>query len=423
MTTNTAIAFTGMGIVSPLGNNPRNYYQRLMAGESPIEAVTLPGTPDGGSIWSSSVGPVELPQWCDEKFIDGTDVVTQWAVTAADQAIRRSDAEMNPLRTAVVHGTSLCGVQSVMRAQYEVDTHGPAAFPRKTMLRALTNMAAAQITLHYQLHGPSLTITTACASTLDAIGLAGRLIQAGQVDMAIVGATEAGENLTSGGMNGDFVPAMAYAPAAFGMQSPVSKPELACLPFDVRRNGVVGSEGSVFFVLERADQLSQRGGTALGYLRGYGSLADAFHPSAQDPSGQWEARTMALALQDAGMKAQQLDALIAHGTGTPKGDSAEIRAINSLHGDRDKPLPVASTKGHFGHAAAASGGMSLVAGLLGMAEQRFINTANTRQPDPEAKFDIVMEEPRDMHLETLQVNAFGFGGQNASLVVSLNPDS
>ncbi len=414
----SAIAITGMGVISPLGNDPGTFYRRLMAGELPIRCVDLPGDPQGGSIWASTVGDVELPGWCDEKFIDGTDVVTQWAVSAADAAIEQCGAKPDPLRTAVVHGTSLCGVQSVMRAQYEVDTHGPAAFPRKTMMRALTNMAAAQITLHYGLHGPNLTVTTACASTLDALGLAGRMILSGQADMAIAGGTEAGENLSSGGMDGDFIPAMFYAPAAFGMQSPVTEPGLACLPFDTRRSGVVTSEGSAFFVLENAERALQRGANILGYLRGYASLADAYHPSAPDPSGQWEARTMAMALQDAGLQARRVDALIAHGTGTPKGDTAEIRAINSVHAERENPLPVSSIKGHFGHAAAASGGMSLIAGLLGMGEQRFVNTANTRQPDPEARFDIVMEKPREMPVDVLQVNAFGFGGQNASLVVS-----
>ena len=414
------IAITGIGLVSALGCDRKEYFHRLKRGDSPIRAVALPNDAENRHIWWASVENVELPEWCDETIRHGTDVLSQWAIAAADDALRDADLSLDPLRTAVVHGTSLCGVQSVMRAQFEVDTSGPAGFPRKTMMKALTNMPAAQLCMHYGLHGPNLTITTACASTLDALGNAARMIESGLCDAAIAGGTEAGEMMTSGGMEGQFVPAMVYAPAAFGMQSPVTEARLASMPFDVKRSGVVGSEGSSFFVLERADLAAARGAHIYGYLCGYGSLADAYHPSAPEPSGQWEARAMTTALDDAGIEASAVDALIAHGTATPKGDTAEIRAINAVHGHRDVPLPVASTKGHFGHAAAASGGLSLASGLLGMRESTFVHTANTDQPDPEARFDVVIECPRNLDVKVLQINAFGFGGQNASIVVTAN---
>jgi len=180
---------------------------------------------------------------------------------------------------------------------------------------------------------------------------------------------------------------------------------------------VVG-EGSAMFVLERGDRARARGANILGYVRGYGSLADAFHPSTPEPSGRWEARAIELALADSGFAAEKVDALIAHATGTPKGDTAEIQAINRVHGGRKTRLPVASVKGHLGHSGASSGGMALITGLLGMAEDRFGFTANTDEPDPAADFDVVIAKPRDMKVETLQINAFGFGGQNASIVVT-----
>jgi 3-oxoacyl-[acyl-carrier-protein] synthase II len=182
---------------------------------------------------------------------------------------------------------------------------------------------------------------------------------------------------------------------------------------------VVG-EGSAMMVLERGDLARARGAKIFGYLRGYGNLADGHHPSAPEPSGKWEARAMELALEDAGLSPGEVDALIAHATGTPKGDTAEIRAINQVHasGRRKTPLPVAGMKGHVGHSGASSGGMALVTGLLGMHEGRFLNFANTDQPDPEADFEIVIGKPKAMDLRTLQINAFGFGGQNASIVVT-----
>ena len=414
----TEIAITGMGLVSALGSDPVLYYEQMKSGASPIQAIELPGLGSENRIWCAPVCNVQLPSWFNERLLDGTDVVSQWALAAADKAVLQSGIQLDPLRTAVVAGTSLCGVQSVMRAQHAIDCLGPESFPRKTMLKALTNMAAAQICMHYELHGPNLTVTTACASTLDALGTAARMIQSDLCDTAIAGATEAGEMLESGGMDGSFVPSMAYAPASFGMQSPVDEARLASMPFDIKRSGVVGSEGSAFFVLERADLARARGTKIFGLLSGYASLADAHHPSAPEPSGKWEARTMQLALENAGIEPDSIDALIAHGTATPKGDSAEIRAINSVHKRSGKALPVTSTKGHFGHAAAASGGMSLIAGLMGMDDSTFIHTANTDEPDPEARFDIVINNPRDLEIRHLQINAFGFGGQNASIVVS-----
>jgi 3-oxoacyl-[acyl-carrier-protein] synthase II len=289
------------------------------------------------------------------------------------------------------------------------------------MMKALTNMGAAQLAMRYGIHGPSLTVTTACASSLDALGLAARFIRSGQVDAAIVCGTEAGHSLGSGSEVQGFVPALAYAPAAFGMQSGETDPKRACMPFDVERSGIATSEGSAAFVLERADLAAARGAAVLGCLAGYGSVADAYHPSAPEPSGKWEARAMELALQDAGLSASRIDALYAHATGTPVGDTPEIRAINRVHGARSRALQVTSIKGHFGHAAAASGGLSLITGLLDMAAGRMTNTANTTQPDPEAAFDVVLREPRALQVKAFQVNAFGFGGQNASVVVTASP--
>ena len=416
-----AIAITGAGAVSAYGLGTAPFYEGLMSARPVIEQLALPGLDEGARAWGSVVGDVRLPDWMSERVRDGTDVFAQWAMVAAEQAIVESGAQMDPLRTAVVLGTSLCGVQSIMRAQYEIDTGGAAAFPRKTMMKALTNMGAAQIAMRHDLHGPSLTVTTACASTLDALGTAGRLIEFGLADAAVVGGVEAGHTLTSGGAEGGFVPAMAYAPAMFGMHSSVSSPEEACRPFDVNRAGIAGSEGATAFFLERADFAESRRANVLGYLSGYGAVSDAHHPSTPEPSGRWEERAIRLALEHSSFKTGDVDCLYAHATGTPVGDPPEIRAINAVYGERAKPLAVTSVKGHFGHAAAASGGMSLIAGLCNMAENVFVNTANTTDPDPEVRFDVRLGVPGALDIDVFQVNAFGFGGQNASVVISRHP--
>ena len=417
-----AVAITGAGAVSAYGLGTASFYEGLMSARPVIEELALPGLEENARAWGSVVGDFDLPDWMSGRVRDGTDVFAQWAMVAAEQAIVESGAQLDPLRTAVVLGTSLCGVQSIMRAQYEIDTGGASAFPRKTMMKALTNMGAAQIAMRHGLHGPSLTVTTACASTLDALGTAGRLIEFGLADAAVVGGVEAGETMTSGGAEGDFVPAMAYAPAMFGMHSSVSSPEEACRPFDVNRAGIAGSEGATAFLLERADVAESRRAKVLGHLSGYGAVSDSHHPSAPEPSGRWEERAMRLALEHSGFEPGDVDCLYAHATGTPVGDPPEIRAINAVYGVCKNPLPVTSVKGHFGHAAAASGGMSLISGLCNMAENRFVNTANTTDPDPEIRFDVLLEAPAPLDIDVFQVNAFGFGGQNASVIVSRHPN-
>jgi 3-oxoacyl-[acyl-carrier-protein] synthase II len=305
-----------------------------------------------------------------------------------------------------------------MKAQYALDTDGPDAVPRKTQIQIWPNMAAAQIAMRYGLHGPSLTVTTACASSLDAIGTAARIIERGEADVAITGGTEGGISLAGGGRDGDFVPVLFYTGNVYGMEAPSPNPNQAMLPFDVKRSGIVVGEGAGMVVLERAEHARARGANILGYLRGYGSLADGFHPSSPEPTGIWEARAMELALGDADMAPGDVDALIAHATGTPKGDTAEINAINKVHAGRG--LPVASIKGHIGHSGASSGAMAMISGLYGMAEDRFTYIANTDEPDPEADFEIVHGGPKQMKYNALQVNSFGFGGQNASVVLTKN---
>ena len=212
------------------------------------------------------------------------------------------------------------------------------------------------------------------------------------------------------------------AAGRYGMLSPQPDPYKACRPFNTERFGIMGGEGAGVIILERADLAKARGAKIYGYLRGYASLSDGYHPSSSNPDGSWEARTMEKAIEDAGLPGgtDDVDALIAHGTGTPLGDIAEIKAINQLFGGREKALKVSSIKGHVGHTAGAAGVMGLMAALHSMEEGAMVPTAGTTDVDPAADFDVVIQKPSKGELKTMQVNGFGFGGQNASLVVSRN---
>lgn len=413
------VAITGMGVISSIGLSAGEFHRQLMVGASGIRPAPWQSATPGQTAWWGTIPDFSALDWMDEKIEDGTDIFAQYALAAAQQALKMSGlGELDPLRTGVVHGTSMGGMRALMKAQYKLDAEGPQAIPRKTEIQIYSNMAASQIAMRYGLHGHCITVTTACASSLDAIGTAAWLIESGKADVLICGGTDGGFSLAGGGRDGDFVPATFYTSTLYGMTAPSSDPRRAMLPFDVKRSGIVVGEGSAILVLERGDHARARGAEILGYVRGYGNLSDGHHPSAPEPSGQWEARAMELALQDAGIAAGEVDALLAHATGTPKGDSAEIRAINRVHGQRQYALPVAGVKAHVGHTGASSGAMAVVTGLLGMREDRFACFANTDEPDPEAQFEIVFGQPKQMRYNTIQVNAFGFGGQNASLVLS-----
>jgi 3-oxoacyl-[acyl-carrier-protein] synthase II len=299
------------------------------------------------------------------------------------------------------------GVPLLTDARAALDTQGGQRVTPRLMALVIPNMAAGAIALRWGLHGPQLAIATACASSLDAIGRAARMIAQGEVDAAIAGGTET-----------LLAPVVAWSLDRAGALANGEDVRRASLPFDQRRTGFVMGDGSGTVVLERGESARARGAKILGYVRGYASLADAYHITSPEPSGRWEARAMERALEDARIGIGEIDAIYAHGTATLVGDAAEIKAINAVYGSRATPVPVTSLKGHIGHGMAASGVTSVVAALRGFAEQRLVQTLGTEIVDPEVRFDLVLGAPREVALRAAQINAFGFGGQNASLVVT-----
>jgi len=410
------VAITGMGIVSSLAGDAETFFSRISAGEVAIDLA--PWATADAPVWWSGVRDFDAARWMLPTVESGTDRHAQFALAAAEQSVAQSGVQFDPGRTAVVHGTTLGGVTALLRAQHELERRGAEGIDRKTLIKIGPNMAAAQLAMRWQLHGPLLTVCTACAASLDALGTAARLIADGRADAALAGGTEGGWTGPDGGPEGDFAPAVYYSQIAYGMVATGVDRAVASVPFDRRRSGVVTGEGSAMFVLERADLARARGASVLAEITGYGSLADAYHPSAPEPTGRWEAEVMRQALADAGISPQDVGAVIAHATSTPKGDTAEIRALNTVHlPARDTPLPVTSLKGHIGHSGAAAGGMSLAVAVLALDRGVLPHTAGTSDIDTEAAFSVITGRPIRLSTDTMQLNAFGFGGQNASLVV------
>jgi 3-oxoacyl-[acyl-carrier-protein] synthase II len=401
------VAVTGLGIVSPLGKDPEEFATALQRGDVRVVGAPWADPERGRYAWISTVDGFTATDWMDERVVDGTDLFTQYAIAAAAQAVEEHGEELDPVGTGIVLGTTMSGVGSLVEAQRALDLDGPDAVSRKLNIKAWPNMAAGQLAMRWKLHGPLLTICTACASANDAIGTAAEMITTGRADVMIAGGTERG-----------LCEVLYRSQAAYGMSENTSDPSLATLPFDVRRTGIVEGEGAAVVVLERADRALARGARIHGYVRGYASLSDGYHPSAPDPSARWEAEAIRRAQVGAGVAPGDVDAVIAHATSTPKGDAVEIRAINDVFGDRGDSLLVTSLKGSVGHTGAASAAMGVVAGLHAMQVGALPPVGGTTQVEDAARFRVVTGEAAKAGIDVVQVNAFGFSGQNSSLVLT-----
>jgi len=414
------LAITGLGAISPIGLSAAELGDNLLAGVIGIRAApwAIDGDPARGGLYGAVDDRFDPHDWMNDRVVAGTDGFARFALAASAQAV--VDAGLDPAgldaeRTAVVHGTSMGGHFALSRAQWDYDRAGAGAVDPKTQIKIWPNMAAAQIAMAHDLHGPSMTVTTACASSLDALGTAALYLEAGMADVALVGATEGG--YARDGDQAHFHAAINAAEAGYGMSSGQLDPTRAMLPFAVDRVGIVSGEGSAFFVLETAEHAAARRAPVKAWLRGYASLADAHHPSSPEPDGRWEELVMTKAQASAGVAAADVDALVAHATGTPKGDSAEIRALNRVFEGPSKVV-VTGLKGHTAHTGAASGAMNIMAGIRAMSGGRLVNVAGTTKLDSEINFDVALGEPRTVDVEVCQVNSFGFGGQNASVIVT-----
>lgn len=414
------VAITGVGVVSALGFSSGELVDRLVANDVGItETPWTVDDPRRHEFWAPVTG-FTPPDWMTDK-IDGIDPFAQHVGAAATTALADAGlVDLDPIRTGIVVGTAKTGTQTLERAQFDVERLGREAAQPKLMIRVWPNMGAAQIAINWQIHGPTMTLSTACASSLDAIGMGARMIATGQVDVAIVGGVEGG--LAWGVGEGDgFVPASAYARYGYGMGAPVTDPRRSCLPFDVNRSGMVMGEGSGVFILESAEHARRREAHIHAWVQGWGTSSEAYHPSTPNPSGEWERLAMHLAATEAGVEPSRIDVLAAHATGTPKGDTAEIAAINEFYAEPHANPSVMSIKGTLGHPAGAAGALGLAVALEGMRRGMVVHTGGTTDPDPAIDFDLVLDEPCKREISWIQANAFGFGGQNASLVISAEP--
>ncbi len=398
------VAVTGLGIVSPIGSTTESFWQRLLEGKRAIAPMTDGARLSGNALWAAVGDGFVEQSSLPSGALRNTDRFTQYAMVATEAALQQ--AQLNPpSETAVLVGNTMGGFPLVAESQTRF-LDGSRNVTPKLMALVIPNMASALIAMHWKLHGPQLAISTACASSLDAIGLAAGMIERGEVETAIAGGSE---TLLS--------PLVYESLVRAGALSRNTDRTRASRPFDVDRDGFVMGDGGGILVLERLERARARGARILARIRGYGSLADAYHITSPDPSARYEVRAMRDALERAGDAGERCHVVYAHATGTIVGDAAEAKAIDEVYAERD-PI-VTSIKGHLGHSMASAGAMCAIAGICGMHEGWIPPTMGTQRIDPQTRFDLVTAQPRAYSYSEFQVNAFGFGGQNASLILSL----
>jgi 3-oxoacyl-[acyl-carrier-protein] synthase II len=403
------VVVTGLGVVSPIGNDIPSFWASVKAGRSGIAPITLVKSDDLAARIAGEVKNFDPALRLDPKEAKKMDRFAQFSVYAAMEALQDaglSKEALDPERTAVCFGTGQGGSQSIEDAGVRLAERGPSRVPPLTVAKSLANFGPAQIAMTLGITGPCMCIVTACAAATDAIGQAMRLIRDGGVDMVFSGGAEAS--------------IVRMCIASFSNIQALStrndEPEKASRPFDRDRDGFVMGEGAGVLILEEYGHAKARGAKIYAEVAGFGQTCDAHHLTAPDPEGKGVARAMRLAIADAGLVPSDIDWVSAHGTSTPMNDPIETKAIKAAFGEHAKKIKVSSLKSMTGHCIGAAGAIESIAGILGMQEDYIHATINLDNPDPECDLDCVPNAGIRAPLKAFVKNSMGFGGQNAVVV-------
>jgi 3-oxoacyl-[acyl-carrier-protein] synthase II len=400
---------TGMGAVTPIGNDAETFLSNLYA-----------GTPGGGPITSfdttghdvkiaAEVKGFDPLATMDRKMARRMSRFIHFGVAAAVEAVERSGIDFEHLtpeqrdRVAVVINTGGGGIEQVIDGADTMRDKGPGQVSPFAIPALSGSMAAAQVSMKYGLNGPVITQVAACASGVIAYQDALRLIASGECDVVLAGGSEA--------------PLHAVAFAALANMTALSKrnddPQGASRPFDRTRDGFVFAEGAGVMVIESAAHAQARGATILAEVIGASLTADAYHISAPEPTGRGAAMAMTKAMQQAGVAPDEIDHIVAHGTSTPLNDVTETKAIKRAFGEHAYKVPISAPKSMVGHMLGAAGAAAAIAAVGSIRDGWIAPTINYREPDPDCDLDYVPNVKRQKRVDTAMINGFGFGGQNA----------
>ena len=405
------VVVTGMGVVSPIGNTLDEYWRGLLAGKSGIARLRFCDPSGYSTQIAGEVKDFDPTLYLNPKEARRVARFTQFAVAATRMAVAHARLDMGrvkPDKAGVLLGNGIGGFPTVENGiRTLVDGAGKRISPF-FMSMILPNMAASQVSITFGLKGYNSTIVTACAAGTQATGDAVEVIRRGVCDVMVAGGTEAG--MTEIGLAGFC--------AMRAMSTRNDEPARASRPFDALRDGFVASEGAAVLVLESLEHAIDRGATILAEMSGYGVSSDAYHTVQPGPDGTSAVLAMQRAIEDAGIQPTDIDYINAHGTSTPLNDAVETQAIKSVFGEHAYRVPVSSTKSMIGHALGAAGALEAVACVKMIQEGVLHPTINYENPDPACDLDYVPGKARPKKLRHVLKNSFGFGGQNACLVIS-----
>src|SRR5438034_1594709 len=397
-----------MGMGTPLGLDVASNWDALTHGRSGIARISRFDPAPYETQIAGEVKGFEATQYMDRKEVRRTDRFTHLGVAAASQALADASlgAGADRERVGVAIATGVGGIETLIDQVLLMEERGPSRLSPFLVPMLMANAGSAQISMQFDLRGPSLTHVSACASSSHAIGECGEIIRRGQADVMVTGGAEAA--------------VLPLAIGAFSTMHAMSRrnadPEHASRPFDKDRDGFVLSEGGAVVVIEEREHAKQRGARIYGELVGYGATADAYHITSPSPEGEGNARAMRMALDEAGMKPAEIDYINAHGTSTQPNDREETSAIKQVFGEHAYKLMVSSTKSMSGHLLGAAGAFEAIACLLALRDGCIPPTINYTTPDPALDLDYVPNTARAKSITTALSNSMGFGGHNASLI-------
>jgi 3-oxoacyl-[acyl-carrier-protein] synthase II len=402
------VVVTGLGAVTPIGNDVAQYWEGLRSGRNGVAAITLFDASRHACRFAAEVKNFEPAGWLEPKEAKRWDRFCQFGVVAAKQAVQDAGLSIddsNRNRVGVSIGSGVGGLLMMETQAQVLNDRGPDRVTPFCVPMMIPNMATGLTAIALGARGPSSAVATACAAGSNAIGDAFRQIQLGLADVMVCGGAESA--ITPLGV------------AAFASAKALSfrndDPATASRPFDLERNGFVIGEGAGMLVLESLDHALARGATPLAEIVGYGTTCDAHHITSPSPGGVGGAEAMRLTLVDARLQPEDVDYVNAHGTSTQANDSNETAAIKSALGDRARQIPVSSTKSMTGHLLGGSGGIEAVASVLAIGHNLVPPTINYHTPDPACDLDVVPNVARDHPVNVVLSNSFGFGGHNVCL--------
>ena len=404
------VVITGLGTLNPLGNDVATFWEGLVAGRSGAGPITAYDASDQAVRIATEVKGFDPLAYFGPKQTRRSDRFTQLVLASADQAIADAglvfERDAENTHVGVIIGTGIGGVGTLLAGYDTMRERGPRRVSALMTPMMMPNAGAGEIAIRYGIHGPAMSLNSACATGTNSIGEAAERIRRGAAEIMICGG---GESV----MHPLTLAALSNMGAVSGRND---DPERASRPFDADRDGFVMGEGAAVLVLESLEYAQERGARIYAEVIGYGASCDAYHITAPDVDGVGAARSMQAALDDAGLAPEEIDYINAHGTSTPLNDPMETRAIHSVFGKHAYRVPISSTKSMVGHLMGAAGAVEAIACTQSLVTGVIHPTINYETPDPECDLDYVPNKARQTNPRTALSNSFGFGGHNATLI-------